>query len=619
MLTLFGRPSLTDSLGRRIEILPSGFRLLAALAAGPADGVPRTELAGLVLPSGKLSTLRKLVWDLRRALDAAGLELIEGDARRLRLSPDAPCDVRELRAPQSGRALREIYRGPFLDGAADVEHVQWQEWLAETREALRSAYVARATTLLESTDALWPTKVQEARHLLRHAPDHAEATRILMLRGAQVADGREIRVRFADLQENLRAAGSRPDTTTASFLHRLVGASQRELGAERATDVIDLPIVYVAAPSGDAPAPVARLTRSLLTDITIGLCRASVFRVVSCQDGPLPTNEPAPGGSGRSYYVVASSLIDHVLGPQVVFTLMSLPEREIIWTERVEASDRQTVAAYNLLTAGVLRSLVRRIRDVEIEAFRLVADPGAYASFLAGYSSLASLDLAKLREGRSHLRHSMSRSPDFAPTTSALARSYQLEWLVTGRGDAELLTRAREHSLHAIASDSLEARGFKALGFCNLYEKNYDTALENYTRAEQLNRHYADLIAEHANCMLHCGLVEASLDKIDYAMQLNPEYGDVYLWTKACGFFLQSRYAEVIETVGLMQDREPALRLLAATHALLGNMAEARTCRMEAMRVYPTMTIRGWTNIVALRDPQHIRHYSEGLAKAGFP
>ena len=617
MLSLFGRPTLTTPSGRRIEILPTGWRLLAVLAAGPTGGMPRSTLAELVLPTGKLSTLRKLVWNVRQALNDTGLTLIDGDAHALWLAPDVACDVRELAGAKPARALRDIYKASFFDTGSGFRSEAWDAWLAETREAMRKLYVAKATEILVSADTDWSTQVQEARHLLKHAPGHAEAAQILMLRGAQAADAREIRIQFEDLQENLKAAGSRPDRVTAALMHRLVGASQRQLGTDRTLDVMDLPTVYVAPPTADPRRHVGPLLRSLLTDITIGLCRASVFRVIDCEHA-VPETIAHQAAPGRAFYVVASSIVDHVLGDQIVFTLKALPRWETLWTERVEASPDRSVSAYNLLTAGVLRSLIRRIRDIEVEAFRLDADPGAYASYLAGSSSLNSLDLAELRQGRNHLRRSMSQSPNFAPTTSALARSYQLEWLVTGRGEQDLLDKARAHSLHAIGSDSLEARGYKALGFCDLYDKRFEAALEHYDRAEQLNKNYADLIAEHANCLLHCGSLEAASEKIDYAMRLNPEHGDMYRWTKACICFLQERYDEVLAIIDLMRDRDPVLRLLAATHAFMGDGEKAKTSRMEAMRTFPTMTIRGWIDTVALKDPQHIQHYSEGLAKAGF-
>ena len=552
MLRLFGRPALTTSSGVRVDLSPSGWRLLAAVAAGPAEGVSRLFLAELVSPAGKLSSLRKHMFDLRRALDGSGLNLLDREGDALRLSEDVSCDVRDLRAERLERASHEIYRGAFFDAQSTFRHGPWTTWLAEQRRGLLDLYIRRAGDALASFDGDRRTGTQEARHLLKFAPDHVGATACLMVEAGRASDADEVQ-RVGPPQACHNTVSAQADRRMKGLFHSLVGTNQRPHRPIGPAGPMDLPTVHVCTPPATGRSRAERMLRSLLVDITIGLCRARLLRVIAsdrADAGPVVAGEP---GQTRSYRV-ATSIIDHVLGPQVVFTLLSHPEQQVLWTEKVEAAVDLTVSAYNLLTAGVLRSLVEHIKEVELEAFRLDADPGAYALYLAGYSSLGTLDLAQLRRGRRHLRRALSQSPDFAPIPSALARSLQLEWLVTGRGERDLLADARGHALRAIAADPHEARGFKALAFSDLYEQNNDTANYNYARPEQLNTNYAQLVAEHANCLLHCGLAEEALVKVDYAMRLNPEHSDMYRWTKASACFFLSRYDEVLEVVSQMKD-----------------------------------------------------------------
>ena len=223
-----------------------------------------------------------------------------------------------------------------------------------------------------------------------------------------------------------------------------------------------------------------------------------------------------------------------------------------------------------------------------------------------------------MRKGRKYLAAATKRSPKFAPASSALARSYQLEWLLTARGDPDLLSQAEHYAQSAVEVDPYEARGFRELGFCSLYRKDFDLSIKNYEKAELLNPQYADILADYADALIHDGQIKQALEKIDLAIDLNPLCQDTYFWTLGSVLFFLGRYEDAIAALERMQDTVPVSRLLAVANALAGRLDEAGRLRARAMEIYPDMTIEGWLRIVSLRDPQHIRHYQEGLKAAGF-
>ena len=356
--------------------------------------------------------------------------------------------------------------------------------------------------------------------------------------------------------------------------------------------------------------------------MTIGLCRISLLRVIAPHTAWAISDISDQIGLGRvnAKYAVDVRFIDHVHGKSmVVVTLCLVSTGQVMWCDQIELADLMMAEMYNVITAIIVRSLIQNIEKFEVAAFNLTATPGSYAYFLKGHASLGGLDLARLRKGRQDLQRAFSLAPGFAPAASAVARSYQLEWILTARGDKDLLDRSEHYARIAIDADPYEARGYRELGFSQLYKRQFDSSIEQYSRAELLNPQYADLLADFADALIHDGQIHEALKKMKRAMDLNPICQDTYYWTLGAAHYCLEDYDQSIQAIVKMKDKTPALRLLAAAYALKGDGEQASRCRVKAMEVYPDMTIEMWTQIVPFRDQRQIKHYAKGLQLAGFP
>jgi len=58
---------------------------------------------------------------------------------------------------------------------------------------------------------------------------------------------------------------------------------------------------------------------------------------------------------------------------------------------------------------------------------------------------------------------------------------------------------------------------------------------------------------------------------------------------------------------------------LAATHAQLGQLEEARAEAAEMLRLHPGFTVAGMVRISPLKHAKDRNHYHDGLRKAGLP
>ena len=118
--------------------------------------------------------LRNLLWQIRTSLAP---NVIEGDAE-LTLSAEIRVDVRAFeqahhtatashesaRAREAFETLRELYRGPFLDGLQLDEAPDLEIWVTGMRERLREFYLDALTELAEAyrSQARWQDVVSAA-------------------------------------------------------------------------------------------------------------------------------------------------------------------------------------------------------------------------------------------------------------------------------------------------------------------------------------------------------------------------------------------------------------------------------------------------------------------------
>ena len=219
---------------------------------------------------------------------------------------------------------------------------------------------------------------------------------------------------------------------------------------------------------------------------------------------------------------------------------------------------------------------------------------------------------------RREFRAAVQVSPYFAPALSGLARTHSREWLLTARGDIEHLILSETHANQAIAAGQDLAAGYRELGVTKLFLGDFDESAAALQLAETPSPHYADVIADHADTLVHASLPAQGLEKIEQAIDLNPLCPDLYHWTAAGANYYLGRYEDALVSVSRMQNGEPAGRLSAASWAMLGNQKKARSFVRKVRENYPEFNVDEWLAIVPIREQWQKDHYREGLLKAGF-
>lgn len=158
-------------------------------------------------------------------------------------------------------------------------------------------------------------------------------------------------------------------------------------------------------------------------------------------------------------------------------------------------------------------TVASQIERDELSRAYFEASPEAYHSYLVGQRHLKDLTLPNLRRARREFRSALQTNPHFAPALSGIARTYSKEWLLTARGDQELLASAAEFSTKAIAAGADLGGGYRELGVVRLLQGDLDESVEAMKLAEKLSPHNADIIADHADTLVHYSQPAAAMEK----------------------------------------------------------------------------------------------------------
>jgi adenylate cyclase len=101
-------------------------------------------------------------------------------------------------------------------------------------------------------------------------------------------------------------------------------------------------------------------------------------------------------------------------------------------------------------------------------------------------------------------------------------------------------------------------------------------------------------------------------------MRLNPFHPDWYLWYLGEAYFDLCNYEEAVRTLNRMDNKSEAYRLLAASHALLGQLQEARYHADQVLLAHPEFSLEHWQTVPPDRNKETVERFVEGLRRAGL-
>ncbi len=645
-LRFFGSARLLDKVGRRLALPKTAFVLALRLAlSNPDAALSRTEAANFLWPDSPdaAANLRQLLVRLKAKQGDSNLFGFDNHRVWLRLE-NVDCDVAEFQQRAGSldlagaeRLLDLFATGLFAPAANLAESAA--EWVALQASRFRDRLVGSICDLLESPSAPpSDTAAQKvATRLLQVEPHEERAWRALMRSHAANGQFRQFDRAYREcrtlLHHDLNIAPSeatrelyqrhRAPAQAAGADAQAAGGRQDERAPAGSIAAGGVPRLVILPPvPGTAGGPHSTLASMLLEDVVVGLCYLKSVSVVAPYSSwklhqRLEEEQAAIERLGIDY-VVQATLFRIANGIQLSLRLFDSGTRSIRWAERFSFSEHDAEQCHRQTVSGIVRVLADAVDRAELGRHENSRNPTAYFWHLIGQKHLRALDLPAVRRASKAFRASIAADPLFAPARSGQARTLQREWLLLGRGEGGLLDAAQACGKRATELDDLDGRGFRELGIVNLYKRRFDEALACYAQAETLSPQHADTIADFADALAHSGKPEAGLKKMERAFELNPLPPDQYWWDLAGMYFQLGRFGEAIDAVGRMADPTSALRVAAASWAMIGEAAKAEACRLQFLETYPDFRIEDWLLHVPNRNKEFTAQYVEGLRAAGF-
>ncbi|MDB5555275.1 MAG: DNA-binding protein [Rhizobium sp.] len=643
-LVSFGNPRLIDENGVAIAFPEKGLLAAGYISTRPRRSVARTELAAFLWgedASNPLVNLRQLLSRVKARQQEIGVTLLDTRDNQVVVPANGvECDFLLLKALAADRPLDVLEKslayvtGPFFAGIG-ASSDRAELWLTAQQEQVlsRFAQALEALTHHDGPPAHEHMQKQAAYRLLEFDPYNEIAYRILINAFTSEGNFAQARAMFDRYSTRLRKdLNARPEGAMLAIRDRVARQAMERLPAALAAERLPtgaispstgLPRVMLMPPPSSNAQVAGLLATSLLEDVTISLCRARSIQLVA----PHTARRIAimdETGRQEAYrncnvsYVLETRFAPGTEADALFASLVNVSEDAIVWAERLPVDPSGLGTTYNTIVRRVAAVALSQIERHEFSRISRTTTPTAYQNFLIGKHYVRNMKLPDIRRARKAFRETLKEMPDFAPALGGLSRTAHLEWLVTARGDIDLLKLSEKHAQAAIDADGDDSDGFHQLGVSRLYRGAFDESIELFEIAERNAPSHADLIADHADTLVHASRIEEALAKINLAFELNPFAPDYYWWTTAGANYSLHRYEVAIENLTHVADQTNVLRFNAACWAMLGDTRKARAYMRRTMENFPDFETDKWLALIPIRDPAQREQYREGLRRAGF-
>jgi len=395
-------------------------------------------------------------------------------------------------------------------------------------------------------------------------------------------------------------------------------------GAQVEKSATQIPRLLIVPPRCTSPLVDAQdhqIARSLVTDVTISLCRSRFYDVVAPHSARRLTDGPSWEELVPADYVVVTDVVlSQRALPVALLTIdviATIADRRVFRSE-VELHPGTLQTIHDNFCAVLADKICGEIGAHELRQYRRTGAASAYVHYLLAMQRGDRNDLRSLIKAQRSLLRSIQLSPDFVPSLAQLARTKTLEWLELGSADRTLLQEAQHLARRAHSYEPRDSAALREIGHAALYLHDLEGAWEHFEAAHELAPNHADLLVDQADALTHLSRHDEAEAKICRALSLNPLAPDDYYWIGGAGRFFRGEYRQALARLTAMQSPGLALRLMAACAAMLNDTESAAIYREQALMRDPSFTVDKWQSLYPAPDGEDTAHYLNALILAGF-
>jgi adenylate cyclase len=291
-----------------------------------------------------------------------------------------------------------------------------------------------------------------------------------------------------------------------------------------------------------------------------------------------------------------------------------------LWAERYDRDIGDLFDVQDELVRTIVATVAGRLQDADVRgaARKPTGSLPAYDCLLRGIGHLRGYAADDNRLAREWFERAIALDPQFAVAHAYLCVALLVEHDYDDAPEP-IKDRAVEIGLTAIRLDPGDARCHDFLALAYLLRGDFDDALAHYERSVALNPNDANGLASMGHALAVVGRAEEGIAMIRQAMRLNPHHPEWYWAMLAIAFYAARRYEEALDAYRRIAVWKKPWHLarLAACHAQLGRLDEARALVAEVLRLQPDFRIS--TLKLLYRNAADTEDTLAGLRKAGLP
>lgn len=248
----------------------------------------------------------------------------------------------------------------------------------------------------------------------------------------------------------------------------------------------------------------------------------------------------------------------------------------------------------------------------------------AYDAFLRGLSQYSHRNADANQEARAYFEKAIDKDPSFARAYATLANTYRADfvngWTVQPK---KSLAKAEMLVKKALALDDRSPQIHFVMGLVLREKRLHTQALASAAQAIALKPNYADGFVLMSSIMCYSGTPNSSIQLMEKAMRLNPQYSANYPFHLGLCHYVQKDYKEAISAFEQALERNPASQRaniwLAASYAQNGRQEDAEWALNEVLTMNPDLNIQAATDAVPFTDTIAQQLFKTGLKRAGLP